>query len=94
MGLSRISQTVKSIRLTGSVVLAFAKVSITKFHHNFVNALQRFGDELDYADWVCKLREIVTALVLTDTDSVCYQVFCIFADKLPTTTDEEVSDFI
>ena len=40
------------------------------------------------------LKKLLWGLILTDTDSVCYQLFCIFTDNLASTTDAEVTDFI
>ena len=87
-------QTVRSMRLTGTVVLAQAKVSISKFHQNFVKAIKKYNEELDYAVWVKDIKDIVMSLILTDTYSVCYQVFIVFKDELQNVSDVDVNNFV
>ena len=88
-------QTIKCIRLTGSVVLAHAKVSIDKFHKSFVSAIMdNYKGEEAYAEWVKDIEDIFIALPLTDTDSVCYQVIVKLKKTYQQLAEKEVHDFV
>ena len=88
-------QTIKSVRITGSVVLAYAKVSIGEFHKRFVDAIMNnYKTEEDYAEWVKDIEDIFIALSLTDTDSVCYQVIVKLKDTYDQLAEQEVHDFV
>ena len=88
-------QTIRSIRLTGSVVLAHAKVSIDKFHKSFVSAIMdNYKSENEYAVWVKDIEDIFICLPLTDTDSVCYQVIIQLNNTFEQLPEKEVHSFI